>query len=78
MTGDHDDIILILNKHGTAIANSQFHLGKAGTDIHLEKNRQTPLGRPHQAFLDFVLAVEEEKFRNDYLKDPSAPETITY
>ncbi len=46
-------------RHGTAIANSQFHLGKAGTDIHLEENRQTPLGRLHQVFLEFVSAVEE-------------------
>lgn len=34
---------VVLNKHGTAIAKSRFQLDKAGTDIHLENNRQTLL-----------------------------------
>lgn len=75
---EHEKTINVLNKHATAIVNSQFHFGNKVTNIHVERNLETPLGQLHIAFKTFVSAVEENEFRSNYLSDLSAPETIAY
>jgi hypothetical protein len=42
------------------------------------ENRETPLGKPHLAFLGFVEAVQEEGDRKDFINASNAPEVASY
>jgi Dioxygenase len=44
----------------------------------IKEDPETPVGRLERAFREFVSALEDNAFRQGYLKDETAPETIAY
>lgn len=62
---DYPTAISAMDKHATALANPQFDLDDLSIDIYLDRNKNSPLGQLHLAFLAFISELEKYQLRDD-------------